>query len=602
MRSCPRYQRQGLDVDPERIVLTASTSDAYSLLFRLLADAGDEILIPRPSYPLFDHLTRLDLVGARPYDLEYHGAWRIDFASLERAFTPRTRAVLVVSPNNPTGSFIDRAEFERLQTICAARNVAIIGDEVFADYELEPDATQRAGRIATARSALTFALGGLSKSVGLPQVKLGWIAVAGPPVLVEAAMPRLELICDTYLSVSTPVQSAAAALLDRGAEIRTRIHDRVRANYAALRETVDRVPSCRVLRSDAGWYAVLQVPTFESEEDLALRLLTRDGVVVHPGYFFDFPRESFLVVSLLAAARSVRRRHRPDTAALRTQRLDRQMGNRRAGLLVPLFSCPSSASWGIGEIRRCRAAWRPGWRAQAQRVRSCFPSTRWHQASNRPTRRSARWRSIRSSSALPGVPEFEALGGNREPFSWRSRQLLDTVRQSPRFVDYRRVRALKAPWLRASFDRFVETEWRCGSLRARELEDVHQRAGVVDRGLRAVPRNSRARRRAALDRMAGEPAAARAGGDRSGPSPARRDEVLFYQYLQWLAHAQWHAVRERTPRRRTVSATCRSWSTPTARMSGRGSISSISMCRSARRPTRSARPDRIGACRCTTGT
>jgi aspartate/methionine/tyrosine aminotransferase len=293
------YQRQGLDVDPERIVLTASTSDAYSLLFKILADAGDEILIPRPSYPLFDHLTRLDLVAARPYDLEYHGAWRIDFASLDRAFTPRTRAVLVVSPNNPTGSFIDRAEFERLQTICAARNVAIIGDEVFADYELESDATQRAGRIATARSALTFALGGLSKSVGLPQVKLGWIAVAGPPALVEAAMQRLELTCDTYLSVSTPVQAAAAELLERGAEIRTRIHDRVRANYVALREAADRVPSCRALRSDAGWYAVLQVPTFEPEEDLALRLLTRDGVVVHPGYFFDFSQESFLVVSLL---------------------------------------------------------------------------------------------------------------------------------------------------------------------------------------------------------------------------------------------------------------------------------------------------------------
>jgi alanine-synthesizing transaminase len=292
------YARQGVDVAPDRIVLTASTSDGYSLLFKLLADAGDEVLVPRPSYPLFDHLTRLDLVVARHYDLDLHGAWAIDFDSLERAITPRTRAVLVVSPNNPTGSFISAVELDRLAAICAARGIAIIADEVFADYELEPGASRQAGRVAARGDGLSFTLGGLSKSVGLPQVKLGWIAAGGREPLVAAALERLELVCDAYLAVSTPAQLAAAALLDRGAAVRSQISTRIRANYRTLQRAVGAVPSCRVLRSGGGWYAVLQVPSFESEEDLVLRLLDA-GVLAHPGYFFDFPRESFLVVSLL---------------------------------------------------------------------------------------------------------------------------------------------------------------------------------------------------------------------------------------------------------------------------------------------------------------
>jgi len=293
------YGRHGLDVDPERIILTSGSSEAYSHLFKLLADAEDEVLVPRPSYPLFDHLTRLDLVRPRPYDLEYHGAWEIDFASLQNALTARTRAVLVVSPNNPTGSFIRQHEFERLQDICAERSVAIIGDEVFADYVLEPGGAAAAARTASARSALTFALGGLSKSVGLPQLKLGWIVAAGPSAAVSAALARLEVVCDAYLSVGTPVQAAAAELLERGALVRARILDRVRGNYAILRRTVAQAPACRVLSSDAGWYAVLQVPTYEPEEEFALRLLVEDGVSVHPGFFFDFPHETFVVVSLL---------------------------------------------------------------------------------------------------------------------------------------------------------------------------------------------------------------------------------------------------------------------------------------------------------------
>ena len=294
------YRRHHLDVPPARIVLTASTSDAYALLFKLLCDAGDEVLVPRPSYPLFDYLTRLDLVVPKPYSLDYHGGWSVDFDSLESAITARTRAVLVVSPNNPTGSLISREELARLASLCVARRIAIISDEVFADYELEPGAVARAGRAIATSDALSFSLGGLSKSVGLPQLKLGWIAIAGPPAVVDEVLPRLELICDTYLSVSTPVQVAAEELIRRGASVRTQIAERVRANYRQLEHEVAGTPSCTLLRAEAGWYAVLQVPSYEPEEELVLGLLHRDAVLVHPGYFFDFARESFLVVSLLA--------------------------------------------------------------------------------------------------------------------------------------------------------------------------------------------------------------------------------------------------------------------------------------------------------------
>ncbi len=293
------YARQGLAVPPQRIVLTASTSEAYSLLFKLLADAGDEVLVPRPSYPLFEHLTRLDLVAARPYTLEYHGRWSIDFDSVERALAPRTRAVLIVSPNNPTGSFITPDDLARLAALCAARGVAIIADEVFSDYELVPGALSRAGRAAGQHAALAFALGGLSKSAGLPQVKLGWIAAGGPPALVDEALARLEVVCDAYLSVSTPVQVAAPELIDRAAAVRSQIAARVRSNFDGLRRAVASVPSCRVLEAEGGWYGVLQVPSLESEDDLVVRLLEEFDVLVHPGYFFDFLRESYLIVSLL---------------------------------------------------------------------------------------------------------------------------------------------------------------------------------------------------------------------------------------------------------------------------------------------------------------
>lgn len=292
------YARRGIAVPAARIVLTASTSEAYSLLFKLLCDPGDEVLVPVPSYPLFEHLTRLDAVGAAAYPLEYHASWSIDLDALRSAVTDRTRAVLVVSPNNPTGSFLKRPELESLATLCAGRGLALVGDEVFADYPLRGAASDRPS-VVEQQDALAFSLGGLSKSVGLPQVKLGWIAVGGPTARVNEALERLELICDTYLSVSTSVQLAASALIDAGQTVRAQIAGRIARNLEALSRRVETVPSIELLKAEGGWSAVLRVPATRSEEQLALELLRDDRVIVHPGYFFDFPHEAFVVVSLL---------------------------------------------------------------------------------------------------------------------------------------------------------------------------------------------------------------------------------------------------------------------------------------------------------------
>lgn len=311
------YARRGVGVSPDRVVLTASTSEAYSLLFKVLCNPGERVLVPRPSYPLFEHLTQLDAVAPVPYDLEYHGAWIIDLHVLAQELRPDTRALLVVHPNNPTGSFVSRADGEALDALCAERGVPIVADEVFAEYELTPGATAAAARFHESR-ALTFRLGGLSKSIGLPQVKLGWIAASGPDALVTASLARLEFACDAYLSVSTPVQQAAGRLLEHGATVRHQIQARVRRNYRALRNATPDSGTCRTLHAEAGWCAVVRVPSVEPEESLVLTLLRDDGVLVHPGYFFDFPSESFLIVSLLpppaefdeAIARIVRRMDR----------------------------------------------------------------------------------------------------------------------------------------------------------------------------------------------------------------------------------------------------------------------------------------------------
>jgi alanine-synthesizing transaminase len=287
----------GSPVDPSRVVLTASTSEAYAFLFKLLCDPGDEVLVPAPSYPLFEHLTRLELVAVRPYPLDAHGTWSIDSHAVESAVTPRTRAVLVVSPNNPTGSMITRGELAALARLCASRELALIGDEVFCDYLIDPRADR--ARVLDQDEALTFSLGGLSKSAGLPQMKLGWIVAGGPPALVDAALARLEIVCDTFLSVATPVQRAAGPLLAAGRAIRAQILDRVKANLRDLQALAGRHPACSVLRVEGGWSAVVRVPATRSEESLVLDLLERDHVLIHPGYFFDFPHEAFVVVSLL---------------------------------------------------------------------------------------------------------------------------------------------------------------------------------------------------------------------------------------------------------------------------------------------------------------
>ena len=291
------YARRGLAVPAARIALTASTSEAYALLFKLLCDPGDQVLVPRPSYPLFDHLTALESVVAVPYMLDAHDGWRVDVDAVAAAIDDRTRAMLVVSPNNPTGSVLDRRELDALAEIAASRSVAIIGDEVFADYLLQ-DAAAGVSVLQQSR-ALAFGLGGLSKSVGLPQVKVAWIGVSGPDAAVDDALNGLEIVADTFLSVSTPAQLALPELLLSGAPLRAQITARIGRNLQALRAAVAAVAAVTLHEPRGGWSAVLQVPATQSEEALTVALVEHDGVLVHPGYFFDFNREAYVVVSLL---------------------------------------------------------------------------------------------------------------------------------------------------------------------------------------------------------------------------------------------------------------------------------------------------------------
>ncbi|PYQ14908.1 MAG: pyridoxal phosphate-dependent aminotransferase [Acidobacteria bacterium] len=291
-------RRRGAAADPARIILASSTSEAYAWLFKLLCDPGDAVLVPRPSYPLFDYLARLESVDTSPYPLSYDGEWHLSLEAVARAITPRTRALVLVSPNNPTGSYVKRVEAEQLLALCAERGLAVVSDEVFADYAFAPD-PRRAPSLAGDGPALAFSLGGLSKSCGLPQLKLAWIAVGGPESLRRAALERLEVVADTYLSVSTPVQRAAPALLARRSELQGPIARRVSANLDALRRRLQGGSSASVLQVEGGWSAVLQVPATESEEDRVIRLLEEHDVLVHPGYFFDFAGEAYLVLSLL---------------------------------------------------------------------------------------------------------------------------------------------------------------------------------------------------------------------------------------------------------------------------------------------------------------
>jgi len=295
------HGRRGLRVDPDAVVLTASTSDAYSLLFRILCDPGDEVLVPAPSYPLFEHLAQLDLVVLKPYGLAYDGHWHVAWDTVDTATTTRTRAVVIVSPNNPTGSFLRRDDWRRWREWATRRGCAVIADEVFSDYPLEPATDHVASVLAPSSPPrpLTFALGGLSKSVGLPSLKLGWMVVDGPREVVSAAKARLELACDTYLSVSTPVQVALSRLLGDGAVVRTQIAERIRANLEHVKAAVASMSACSLLATEGGWTAVVRIQAIAAEDDVVVRLVDEDGVLVHPGYFYDFAHEAFLVTSLL---------------------------------------------------------------------------------------------------------------------------------------------------------------------------------------------------------------------------------------------------------------------------------------------------------------
>jgi aspartate/methionine/tyrosine aminotransferase len=289
------YAARCAPVDISRILLTASTSEAYAYLFKLLADPGDEVLVPRPSYPLFEYLATMESVVVRQYPLAYHAGWSIDLDALAAELSPRTRAVILVNPNNPTGSYVKRSELQHLENLCAAREIALISDEVFADYALTEDPA-RVTTLANVQGCLAFSMSGLSKVSGLPQMKLGWIVASGPRH--REAMDKLEWIADTYLSVSTPVQCAASRLLEAGGQVQRQIRERSADNLAFARQALAGLPA-NILAVEGGWYITIQVPRIRSEEEWALELLERENVLVQPGYFYDFESEAFLVVSLL---------------------------------------------------------------------------------------------------------------------------------------------------------------------------------------------------------------------------------------------------------------------------------------------------------------
>ena len=283
-------------VDPERIVLTTSTSEGYSYVFRLLCDAGDELLVPKPSYPLFEFLADLQDVKLVPYPLLYDHGWQMDFPSLEKAVTERTRGVVVVHPNNPTGSHVHTAEREPLNAFCRAHGLALIVDEVFLDYQLgDPEPSS----FVANQEVLTFTLSGLSKISALPQMKVAWVVSSGPEAEAPEAMARLEVIADTYLSMNAPMQWAVPVLLEQRKNIQPQLMARVRANLTELDRQLAEQQACQRRLVEGGWNAVLRVPVTRSDEDLAIALVQEENVLAHPGHFYDFPSDGYLVLSLI---------------------------------------------------------------------------------------------------------------------------------------------------------------------------------------------------------------------------------------------------------------------------------------------------------------
>ncbi len=290
------------DLDPQHIVLTTSTSEAYSFVMRLLCDPGDEIAVPRPGYPLFEFLADILDLKLVSYPLFYDHGWQLDLYSLEKLITERTRAIVVVHPNNPTGSFVQPGERDDLNALCRQHSMALIADEVFLDYP--HDAVARASFVSNP-AALTFTLSGLSKISALPQMKLAWVVTSGPPSLVEPALSRLEVIADTYLSMNAPVQLASPAMLQQRTSVQARLMDRVRQNLGELDAQLVAKPAVVRLQVDGGWYAILRVPVLQTDEQLAIQLLRQARVAVHPGHFYGF-EDGYLVVSLIVPQQDFR--------------------------------------------------------------------------------------------------------------------------------------------------------------------------------------------------------------------------------------------------------------------------------------------------------
>lgn len=292
------YSHQGITVNAEHLFLTASTSEGYSFLFRLLCNAGDSVLIPKPSYPLLDYLCQLNDVVPQYYSLMYDGEWHIDFDRLETSITEKTRAIILIHPNNPTGSFIKHHERLQIEELARRHNIPLIVDEVFGSFGFEPD-QRRASSFAGGETVLTFTLNGLSKLAGLPQMKLAWIIVGGAEAEREEALKRLEIIADTYLSVATPVQQALPMLLKDSSFLTQQILERVRGNYQWLANTLRLGSAISLLHCEGGWNTILQLPNTKTDEEWALQLLRERNILVHPGHLFDLQTSACIVISLL---------------------------------------------------------------------------------------------------------------------------------------------------------------------------------------------------------------------------------------------------------------------------------------------------------------
>lgn len=292
------YGARNEHIDPERLILTASTSEAYSFLFRLLTNPGDEVLIPQPSYPLFDFLADINDVVLKRYPLCRDRNWRIDHDVLLAEIGSKTRAILAVNPNNPTGSYLHVEDRNFLFELCVNRNLALIVDEVFFDYAIDPSSVPPPWPQQS--DALVFRLNGLSKTLGLPQLKLGWIQVAGPRKEREEALARLEIVADTFLSVNTPVQAALPQLFKLRKRIQDAIRQRVALNWGYLLEAAKNIPELTLFPPQGGWTATLEFPCTYCDEEWALRFLEKHGVYSFPGYFFDYDEPSLIVLSLLS--------------------------------------------------------------------------------------------------------------------------------------------------------------------------------------------------------------------------------------------------------------------------------------------------------------